>query len=220
MTESLFARVSRRAARICLAAGIVLAGVSGAKAADLIDKYVLGPGDIVNVIVLEDKEIGGQALVRPDGKITLPLAGVIRAAGRSPEEVAAVVRSRLASNFVEPPSVTVSLVGMAEASAEAMMEEEEAGPRELYVMGEVARPGRFEYNPEKRLNIMQALALAGGLGPFAARARIQVREVGDAGETVRTVDFNEIEMGGAADLAELADGAVIVVPERGFMEFD
>jgi polysaccharide export outer membrane protein len=220
MSESYISRASRIATRAVLALGIVFAGLTAADAEELVDKYLLGPGDVINVIVLEDKELGGQALVRPDGKITMPLAGAIRAAGRSPEEVAAVIRSRLSTNFVEPPSVTAALVSMAAKSEEIAAAEAATEPRDIYVIGEVGRPGRFEYDPERRINIMQALSLAGGLSPFAARARIQVREVTDEGETVRTVDFNRIEMGGAGDLTELADGAVIVVPERGFMEFD
>ena len=199
-------------------ASILITGLAaGAANAQGAEPYLLQPLDVVEITVLEDKELNRTALVRPDGKISLPLAGTVQAAGRTPEQVAGTIRARLKADFIEPPSVTVALTNLAPNSVD---EEDEIEPREVYVLGEVGRPGRFEYDGEMRINILQALTLAGGPGPFAARTRIQIREVAEGAEFVRYVNYQAIEEGAANDLAELADGAVIVVPERGFLEFE
>jgi polysaccharide biosynthesis/export protein len=174
------------------------------------EPYTLRPGDVAVVNVLEDPTLDSQVLVLPDGTISLPMAGTIQAAGLTPEALADLVRDRLRSNFVEPPNVRVgvSAVGTLLQS-------------DVYVLGEVASPGLYQYDPDEPITIVKALALAGGVGPFAARERIQVRElVGDV-EVMRYFDYDAFEEGRIAssrDLEVLSDGAVIVVPERGLFE--
>ncbi len=181
------------------------------------DVYRLVPGDVVEVTVLEDPDLGRQLLVRPDGRVSMPLAGTVMAGGRTPEQVQGTIRARLARNFVEPPTVTVAVVSVREGVGEV----EETVLSEVYVLGEVPRPGRFEYEAEDQLTVLQALTLAGGVGPFAAIKRIQVREVVDGVETVRLFNYEAVEDGAnvsAADFEPLVDGAILVVPERGFLE--
>lgn len=192
-------------------AALLWGGAAGA-ANEPVERFTLSPGDVLEVTVLEDPALTRQVLVRPDGKFSMPLAGTVNAYGRTPEEVQGTIRARLRDNFVEPPTVTVSVLSTAAA------EDEEETERVVYVLGEVARPGRYEYDPDTRLTVLQALSIAGGPGPFAARARIQVREREGEGEVVRIFDYEAIETGAAADVAELADGAVLIVPERGFLE--
>lgn len=171
--------------------------------------YTLRPGDTLVVNVLEDPTLDAEVMVLPDGRLSLPMAGTIEAAGMTPQQLAGTVRDRLRKNFVQPPNVTVRVTGLAP---------EEEKTREVYVLGEVAHPGRFEYKPDESLTVVKALSLAGGLGPFAARKRIQVRErIGDT-EVLRLFDYEAFEDGqiaSADDLAALSDGAVVVVPERG-----
>lgn len=176
--------------------------------------YTLQPGDKLIVNVLEDPELDAEVLVLPDGRISLPVAGTIEAGGLTPQKLAGVVRERLRKNFVQPPDVTVTVTGLAEAT-----EEEDFG--EIYVLGEVLSPGRYEYEPDNPLTVVKALSLAGGVGPFAARERIQVRELVGEIEILRLFDYEAFEDGlidTSRDLAVLKDGAVVVVPERGLFE--
>ncbi len=184
------------------------------------DFYRLVPGDVVEVTVLEDPDLGRQLLVRPDGRVTMPLAGTVMAEGRSPEQVQGTIRARLAKNFVEPPTVTVAVVSVRE-DAPTAEELEEVVLNDIYILGEVAQPGRFEYRNDEPVTVLQALTLAGGVGPFAAVKRIQIREVVDGVETVRLFNYEAIEDGAsvtAADFEPLSDGAILIVPERGFLE--
>lgn len=185
---------------------------TGVAQAQTAERYVLQPGDVVAVSVLEDPLLDRQILIAPDGRIALPLAGTIEAEGLTAEQLQRTIQKRLRKNFVEPPSVTVALVSTPE-------EEEEL--REVYVLGEVTRPGRYEYDSEKSITVIQALTLAGGLGPFAATERIQVREVVSSTETLRLFNYEAAQDGllnTSRDLSALQDGAVIVVPERGLFE--
>ncbi len=173
--------------------------------------YLLGPRDVIDISVLEDSSLNRQVLVRPDGKISMPLAGTIDAAGRTPEDLQEAIREALAADFIEPPTVTVSLI-----SARPQDQEEE-DILLIYVIGQVASPGRFEIL--EPINVLQALAIAGGPGVFAATTRIQIRKRDEnGGETVTLFDYDAVQEGSGIALLEIGDGDVIVVPERGLFE--
>jgi polysaccharide biosynthesis/export protein len=189
----------------------LLASVQSAGAQD--GSYLVQPGDRLEVSVLEDPGLNRTVLVRPDGRVSLPLAGTIAAQGLSPEAIAATVRRALARDFVEPPTVTVSLVSLGAPAAVG-----EVGTQaEIYVLGQVARPG--VYQVLLPIDALQALALAGGPGTFAAERRIQIRRRGGDGEVLHLLDYRQIQDGAVpSPVIALSDGDVIVVPERGLFE--
>ncbi len=198
----------RRRLLAWLIAGLCVAGLAQAQTEDTGD-YALAPGDRIDISVLEDPSLNRQARVRPDGKISMPLAGAIAVAGLTPEAAQGLIRRRLAKDFIEPPNVTVSLVAVGE----------EASLPAFYVLGEVALPGRFTFDEEKPVTVLQALALAGGLDVFAARKRVQIRRYADNVETLQLFDYDAVESGeGLLAPLFLEDGDVIVVPESGLFE--
>lgn len=173
--------------------------------------FLLGPGDVLSISVLEDPSLDTQALVRPDGGISVPLAGELMVAGRTPAQVSAAIRRALSPSFVDPPTVNVAL------SALALEDREEEDFLTVYVLGEVNNPGGFQV--EEPVGLLQAMALAGGPGIFAARKRVQVRQTTERGvEQVILVDYEAIEEGAAAPRLMLGDGDTVVVPERGLFE--
>lgn len=185
--------------------------------------YLLQPGDVIEVTVIEDPNLNRRTLIGPDGRINLPLAGTVVAGGRTIEAVQASVRRNLANSFVAPPTVTVSLV----ATAPPPLPDPPAAPEpeeefilwQVYVLGEVRNPGRFEYDSEEPITILQALAYAGGPDVFAARNRIQIRRFIEGTETVLLFDYEALEKGDGFSLnGVLEDGDVIVVPERGLFD--
>ncbi len=190
-----------------LIAGLCVTGLAQAQTESAGD-YLLEPGDLIDISILEDPTLNRQALIRPDGNISMPLAGTIAAAGRTPEAVQRLIRRRLAKDFVEPPNVTVSLAAVAQ--------EDEWEDPAFYVLGEVNEPGRYNFDGEKPVTVLQALSLAGGLDVFAARKRVQIRRyVGDI-ETLLLFDYDAVESGeGLLQQLFIEDGDVIVVPERG-----
>ena len=171
--------------------------------------YRIQPGDTLAITVLEDDTLNRTALVLPDGQISVPLAGSVRASGQSVETVEKVIADRLASNFAVRPSVFVSVVELAQ--------EEPTFP--IFVMGEVENAGRIEI--EAGTTLLQAVALAGGPGRFAATKRIQLRRMDSATaqEKLYLFNYRALERGGSIQsMITLREGDVIIVPERRLFE--
>lgn len=174
--------------------------------------YRLQRGDTIQIEVLEDSTLNRDALVLPDGQISLPLTGSVRAAGRTLAQVQADLATRLAPNFAEPPTVFVTLSSLAER------EEPVERTIDIYIVGAANTPGRVEVPPGATL--LQAIAAGGGLSPFAATKRLQLRRVDKTGtETVYGIDYDAIERGVSnVGTTRLRDGDVIVVPQRRLFE--
>jgi polysaccharide export outer membrane protein len=171
--------------------------------------YRIQPGDVLAITVLEDDTLNRQSLVTPDGRISVPLAGTVRASGNTVETVEKTIADRLASNFAVRPSVFVSVVSVDETA--------ETFP--IFVLGEVGGAGAIEVEPGTTL--LQAIALAGGPGRFAATKRIQLRRTDSATgqERMFLFNFNAVERGGAIQsMITLREGDVIIVPERRLFE--
>src|SRR4051794_28192006 len=173
----------------------------------------LKPGDTLSISVLQDPKLDRTVVVDPLGEIAFPLAGHIRARGLTPIALENVLRSKLKPNYKdEALDITVAV-----ANAPKDIPEEDLKPK-IFITGEVVRPG--SYVVRQPTTLMQAIALAGGIGPFAAKQRIQVRRrAGGGDETIFMFNYRAYEAG--ADLEgniRLRAGDVIMVPERGLFD--
>lgn len=191
----------------------MLAG--GAHAQD--QGYLLRPGDTLRIEVLEDATLNRTVLVAPDGRISMPLAGTLSAGGRPIEAVQAELAARLAGNFASTPNVFVSLEGLNQGPLGGGT----AVPQTLtiFVMGEANNPGKVAVEPGT--TALQFFAEMGGFTKFAATKRIQLRRTDPKTgvETIYQLNYNDIERGGSkAGSTTLADGDVIVVPQRKLFE--
>jgi len=170
----------------------------------------LKPGDTLAISVLQDPKLDRQVIVDSGGQIAFPLAGHIRAEGLSPQALENVLKNKLQKNYKdEALDVTVAL-------SNVTTPEEDLKPK-IFVTGEVQRPG--PYVVRQPTTLMQAISLAGGLGPFAAKRRVQVRRQTNTGESIFMFDYRAYEAG--QDLEGnivLRAGDVILVPERGLLE--
>jgi polysaccharide biosynthesis/export protein len=170
----------------------------------------LKAGDSLSISVMQDPKLDRTVLVDPSGQIAFPLAGHIHAAGLTPQALESVLKQRLKPNYKDDDlDITVAVAGSA-------LEEEDLKPK-IYITGEVARPG--SYVVRQPTTLMQAIALAGGLGPYAAKRRIMVRRRGGPGENIFMFDYKAYEAG--QDLEgniNLRAGDVIMIPERGLFE--
>jgi polysaccharide biosynthesis/export protein len=170
----------------------------------------LRPGDAIHISVWQDPKLDQTLVIAPDGTFGFPLAGHIKAGGRTPQDVEDELKRRLAKNYTGQLDVTVTLAAVNKES------DEETKPR-VYITGEVLRPGPVLLEP--RINVMQAIALAGGLGPFAARQRIQLHRKIDGTDSILIFDYNAYISGfDKADNVSLRPGDIIIVPERGLLE--
>lgn len=160
------------------------------------EHYLLQPGDTIQISVWKERDLERKILVRPDGRISFPLAGDIQAEGRTVAQLEKDLAKSI-GKYVPDAVVTVVL--------------ETPGGNQIFVTGRVTRPG--SYTSARTLDVVQAIALAGGLTPFASPNKIRIlRRVNDV-ETVIPFRYGRVEKG--KSLTEniiLQSGDVVVVP--------
>ncbi len=171
----------------------------------------LRAGDHINISVWQDPKLDRSVVIGPDGFIGFPLVGQLRASGLTPRDLEDLLKRRLAKNYTGDLDVTVAL---AQVNRES---EDESKPR-IYVSGEVLRPGPYIIKPA--VNVAQAIALAGGLSPFAARQRIQIHRQIRGIDSILLFDYNSYQVGlePINNNIVLRTGDVVIVPERGLFE--
>jgi polysaccharide export outer membrane protein len=166
-------------------------------------EYVIGPGDELNVFVYRTPELSAIVPVRPDGLITTPLAPDVRAAGRTPTQLAHALEARL-RQYVKEPNVTV-------------MVERPVGPpeRDIRVIGEVEQPLEIPYR--KGMTVLDAMIAAKGLTRFAAGNRALIVRQEPGGPKTFTVRLGDLLKDG--DLSQnvaMMPGDTIFVPQAWF----
>ena len=158
--------------------------------------YRIGPGDVLEISVWKDPSLTRQVVVLPDGRIDFPLVGHFVAMGRTTRELKTEMEAKL-KRYIPDPILTVIV--------------QQASSMRIYVIGKVNRPGHFQLSGN--LNVMQALAMAGGLNTFAKPNEIQIyREEGDH-TVVYLFAYEKVSAGKKVDQnIVLHRGDVIVVP--------
>jgi polysaccharide export outer membrane protein len=119
--------------------------------------YVIGAEDVLSIIFWKDNDMSATVVVRPDGKISLPLLNEVQAAGRTPEQLRATV-VEAAGKYIEDPNATVIV--------------KEIHSRNAFIMGNVTHPGAYAVASE--MNVLQLIALAGGLLEYSDAKNITV----------------------------------------------
>lgn len=177
--------------------------------------YLIKPGDVLRIEVLEDETLNRSVLVTPDGQISVPMAGALRVAGQSVEAINRGLTDQLAKAFANPPNVYVSIESVAASQPRAPAQPQTIS---VFVMGEAAKPGQLSMPPGA--NVLQAFAMMGGFTKFAAEKRVQLRRVDASSgkETIQALNYRTIEAGGPSGRTKLRDGDVILVPQRRLFE--
>lgn len=158
--------------------------------------YLMGPEDTLEIAVWKEESLQREVLVRPDGMISFPLLGDLQAAGRTPSQLKAEITKKL-KKYIPAPVVTVMVVKVA--------------GYKIYVIGQVKKAGQFQVG--RYLDVMQALALAGGLTPFASENNIIILRRKNGRETVLGFEYAAVKKGRKLDQnIVLESGDVVVVP--------
>ena len=158
--------------------------------------YIIGPGDVIIVSVWEVEALTKRVVVLPDGKISYPLIGELMAAGKTINQMREEFKKAL-TRFVPDPVVTVWV--------------EQVNSMLIYVIGRVNSPGRFLLNTN--VDVLQALATAGGLNAFAKRSKIKIFRKAGGQKRIYKFDYNEVSTGEELEQnIVLKRGDVIVVP--------
>jgi len=162
--------------------------------------YIIGPEDVLDIAVWKNTELSKTVAVRPDGKISLPLIGDVVAVGRTTSQLADAISGKL-KEYKENPQVSI-IVSQVNSYA-------------IYVLGEVARPGKFPL--KSKTTILQAVTLAGGFTTTAARNKLVVFRFSESGEKDVKIkaSYDDIVLrDGAGQNITLKPGDTLVVPSE------
>ena len=153
--------------------------------------YVLGANDLVGVEVFGEEDLRTSGRLNPEGNLSLPLLGSVKLAGLTLTQATARLTELYAKDYLVNPKVNVILVGFAK--------------RRFTVMGQVNRPGSYEMPDESPngIDLLEAVAIAGGYTRVAAPERTSVRRQTSKGEEILRVNAKRIAKG---------DGAFRVLP--------
>ena len=160
------------------------------------EPYYIGPGDVIEISVWKDENLSREIVITPDSILSFPLIGDVNVASMSVAEIRRVISQKLAE-YVPDASVAVIV--------------KQINSLKAYVIGQVKNPGVFAITQETR--VMQALAMAQGLTPFAAERDIHILRY--EGKTIKKIGFDYKEVLKGNNLEQdilLKRGDVIVVP--------
>ena len=158
--------------------------------------YHIGPGDVIVVSVWREPEASSIVVIRPDGKISLPLVNDLSVDGKTPMEVQKIVSEKL-SPFIKSPNVTVTV--------------KEIYSKKVFVLGEVNRAGAYQIT--QPTTVLQILTEAQGLRPFARQKAIYVLRTENGKQTKLPFNYKDVVQGKKIEQNVLLHpGDTVVVP--------
>jgi polysaccharide export outer membrane protein len=137
--------------------------------------YTIGTDDVLSIVFWRDKDMSADVVVRPDGKISLPLLNDVDAAGLTPEQLRAKL-TEAASKFVTDPNATVVV--------------KEIKSRKVFITGNVTKPGPYPLNGE--MTVLQLVAVAGGLLEYADAKNIMVMRTENGRPQSFKFNYNDV----------------------------
>src|SRR5215217_5149874 len=163
-------------------------------------EYLIGPEDILEITVWKNADLSKQVQVRPDGRISLPLLGDILAVAKTPTQLSDEISAGLRS-YMENPTISILV--------------KEVNSYQLYVLGEVNKPGKYPL--KSKTTLLQGITVAGGFTGNAARNKIVVFRFSKDGEGLAKLkaSYDDIVVrDGSIQNIELMPGDQIVVPSE------
>ena len=158
--------------------------------------YIIGPGDVLDISVWKDEALSKLVTVLPDGRISFPLIGEVKAGGKTVAQLSRELKEKLV-RYV--PDLDLSVVVH---QVNSML---------IYVVGKVNNPGRFVLNAN--IDVLQALAMAGGFNPFAKKSKIKIFRDEGGKTRIFSFDYDDVTKGEKLEQNILLKrGDVVVVP--------
>lgn len=159
-------------------------------------EYVVGEGDVLHIDVWQEAEVSHSVVVRPDGKVSLPLINEVQVSGMTPLQIQTMIANKLTA-FVNQPKVTVTVT--------------EIHSKRAFITGEVTRPGEYPLNTE--VTVLQLIAEAGGFTPFAKTGNIMVLRTMNGVQQRLRFRYKDVVQGrNTTQNIVLQSGDTVVVP--------
>lgn len=180
----------------CLVAIPCLAVDAAAQAEEEGISYRIGPGDVLDISDWKNPDLTKMVTVLPDGSISFPLIGEVKAEGKTVSELKKELE-KLITRYVPDPVLSVIV--------------HQVNNLQIYIIGKVQRPGTFQLSRD--INVLQALSMAGGLNPFAKPDNIKIfREINHKSVIIPFNYDDVVEENKLEGNIRLLGGDVIVVP--------
>lgn len=166
-------------------------------------EYLMSPGDVLRVFVWRNPELSVEVPVRPDGKISLPLAEDIIASGRTPSALARSIEEIL-SGYIRDPRVTVMITAFGSSFQ-----------RQVRVVGEAANPRALVYAED--MTLLDVVIAVGGLTEYAAgnRAKLVRKSNGKLREISVKLE-SLVKDGDIEENRKVLPGDILIIPEAWF----
>lgn len=164
--------------------------------------YILAPNDLVDIKVFQEDDLESKVRISKEGTITFPLVGILRIGGKTPQEAARVVRDALAKGYLVNPQVTVNVLSYTKYR--------------VTVLGQVQKPGTYDFPDREKLSLLEAIGLAGGYTRGANPSKVIVKRIVNGKESVYQLNAKNMASQGATKGFEVLPGDVITVAESMF----
>jgi polysaccharide export outer membrane protein len=189
-------RASAQSTATAVGSGATTAAVSDKETTAVVPGYVIGPDDVLTVVFWREKELSGDVIVRPDGRISLPLINDVEAVGLTPEELRARL-TELSSRYVQDPNVTVVV--------------KQINSRKVFVTGMVAKPGPVSLTSST--TVLQLIAMVGGVQEYARKNKIVVVRTENGKQVRYPFNYDQVLEGRNLNQnIELKPGDTVIVP--------
>jgi protein involved in polysaccharide export with SLBB domain len=163
---------------------------------------ILGPNDVVQVRVYQEDDLETKAVINKEGQITLPLLGPVEVGQKTPDEATALIRGLYAKDYLVNPQVSVTVV--------------EHAKLRFTVLGQVQRPGTYEFPVNEPLNLLQGIAMGGGYTRLGAPSKVSVQRLQNGKSVVFPLNAELMSKDKKMKPFEIMPDDIITVGERIF----
>ena len=183
-------------------AGLYAQDVSSDNADERATSYILAPNDLIDIKVFQEDDLESKVRISRNGTITFPLIGEVRIGGKTPQQAARTIRDALAKGYLINPQVTLNVISFAKYR--------------VTVLGQVQKPGSYDFPNREKLTLLEAIGLAGGYTRGADPSRVLVKRLTNVGESVYRLNAKRMASEGLSRAFEVLPGDVVTVSESRF----
>ena len=168
---------------------------------DRATSYILAPNDLIEIKVFQEDDLESRLRVSRNGTITFPLVGQLSVGGKTPQQAARIIRDALARGYLINPQVSVNVLSFSKYR--------------VTVLGQVQKPGTYDFPDREKLTLLEAIGLAGGYTRGADPARVVIKRGSGGEESVFRVNAKAMANDGRGSF-EILPGDIVTISESRF----
>jgi len=164
--------------------------------------YILSPNDLLEIKVFQEDDLHTIVRVPKDGNITFPLIGTVKVGGKSVAQATETIRSRLQEDYLVNPQVNLTIT--------------EYAKRHFTIIGQVQKPGAYDIPDEQQIDLLDAVAMAGGYTRIADPGSIRLKRSEGGKEVIYKLNAKTMANKTGVQIIKVQEGDTIFVPESIF----